>query len=142
MAVSEVAPGTGPTDPDPPTQSEPTLTDIMMAIQGVKDTYESEVNTVTMEVNLMRADLKKVTEKLTVGESQILGLQSVTKHLEDQVKKLTKQTTVLTARLEDQEGRARRNNIRILRVPKGAEGYSVDLFVEDLITNKLQPKRL
>ncbi|KAJ1214803.1 hypothetical protein NDU88_002414 [Pleurodeles waltl] len=78
MAASEVAPEPEPADPYPLPQSEPTLRDIIMAIQSVKDTLEPKVDIVALEVNLTRADPKKVTEKLTVTESQILGLQSVT----------------------------------------------------------------
>ncbi|KAJ1097892.1 hypothetical protein NDU88_003008 [Pleurodeles waltl] len=105
MAATEVSSGPGPACPDSPPHTEPTLRDIMMAIQIVKDTLEPKVDRVTLEVNRIRADLKKVTEKLTVAESQILGLQSVMKCQEEQVQNLTKQTTVLTARLEEQKGR-------------------------------------
>ncbi|KAJ1128063.1 hypothetical protein NDU88_006450 [Pleurodeles waltl] len=70
------------------------------------------------------------------------ALQYTSKRLEEHVQLLTKQQNILEARLEDQEGRARRNNIRVVGVPKGAEGPSVDLFLEDLILNKLRPKRL
>ncbi|KAJ1160924.1 hypothetical protein NDU88_001414 [Pleurodeles waltl] len=87
---------------------ERTMRDIMMAIQSIKDTLEPKVDTVTLEVNLIRAGLQKVTEKLTVAESHILGLQLVTKRLEEQVQSLMKRTKALTAHFEDQESRARR----------------------------------
>ncbi|KAJ1088841.1 hypothetical protein NDU88_001996 [Pleurodeles waltl] len=73
-AATEVSSGRQPACLDPPLHTEPTVRDIMTAIQSVKDTLEPKVDTVTLEVNLIRADFKKVTEKLT---DQISGLQSV-----------------------------------------------------------------
>ncbi|KAJ1194755.1 hypothetical protein NDU88_004041 [Pleurodeles waltl] len=75
--------------------------------------------------------------KVSTVESDIKALQTMSKKLEEQVQYLTKQTGVMAARLEDQEGQARRNNIRVVGVPKETEGPSVDLFLEDLISNTL-----
>ncbi|KAJ1132399.1 hypothetical protein NDU88_010713 [Pleurodeles waltl] len=61
------------------------------------------------------------------------------KKLEDQVQYLTKQQKQMAARLEDQEGRMRTNNIR---VEGPGEVPRVDLFLEDLIVNHLCPKQL
>ncbi|KAJ1204087.1 hypothetical protein NDU88_007868 [Pleurodeles waltl] len=85
---------------------------------------------------------KKSSDKISTAESDIKVLQTTSKKLEEQVKYLTKQNGVRATKLEDQEGRARTNNIRVIGVPEGTEGPSVDLFLEDLIANTLRPKHL
>lgn len=121
---------------------EPSLKDIMKAIREFRGTMEPKIDSVTEEVNLLRADFKKMSNKVSAAETEIGSLQSKTKRLEEQVAALTKRQVDIYARLEDQEGRARRNSLRIVGVPEGMEGPSVDLFVEDLVLNHLKPKRL
>ncbi|KAK1899514.1 LINE-1 retrotransposable element ORF1 protein [Dissostichus eleginoides] len=48
-----------------------------------------------------------------------------------------KQQRVLQNRLTDQEGRNRRNNIRIFGLTEGAEGTSATQFIERLLTTEL-----
>ncbi|KAJ1180536.1 hypothetical protein NDU88_005757 [Pleurodeles waltl] len=105
----------------------------MADISDLKQTLKPKLDTVTIDVSLLRADFKKMTEKVNRAETHIQALHSMCKRLEELVELLTKQQTVMEARLEDQEGRAGRNNIRVVGVPEGAEGPSVDLFLEDLI---------
>ncbi|KAJ1145730.1 hypothetical protein NDU88_012014 [Pleurodeles waltl] len=67
-------------------------------------------------------NLKKVTEKVTNAEMDTARLQSTSKSLEDQVQFLTAEHEKIMARLEDQEGRARRNNIRVVGDLEGTKG--------------------
>ncbi|KAJ1142285.1 hypothetical protein NDU88_008612 [Pleurodeles waltl] len=120
---------------------EPLLGTIMVAIQDLKNSLEPKLDAVTVDVKLLRADFCKMSEKVTSAELHINLLQSTSKKLEDQFQYLTKQQALMAARLEDLEGR-RRNNIQVVGVPEGAEGPSMDLFLEDLIVNTLCPKCL
>ncbi|KAJ1216326.1 hypothetical protein NDU88_003929 [Pleurodeles waltl] len=121
---------------------EPSLSAIMAAIHDLKGSLEPRLDAVVVDVTLLQADLKKVLEKVTTAETDIAHLQFTSKQLEDQVRFLTVEHKRLAARLEDQEGRVWRNNIRVTGVPEGVEGLSVELFMETLITDYLRPKRL
>ncbi|KAJ1204115.1 hypothetical protein NDU88_007896 [Pleurodeles waltl] len=125
---------------DPP--CEPSLSEVMAAIHDLKGYLEPRLNAVAVDVGLLRADLQKVSEKISTAETDIAHLQSTSKALEEQVQFLMAEHGRMAARLEDQVEWARRNNIRVIRVPEGAEGRSVKLFVETLITDDLHPKRL
>lgn len=114
----------------------------MSAIQALGMTLEAKIDKVSIEMTLLRADLNKTSERATQNETHIVELQKATKSLEERVQQLTHQQRQTTARLEDQEGRARRNNSRVVGVPEKMEGQSMDLFLEDLILNHLKPKRL
>ncbi|KAJ1134398.1 hypothetical protein NDU88_000850 [Pleurodeles waltl] len=95
----------------------------MDSIQALRNNIEPKIDAVTLEVNLLRADPHKVTDRVTTAEGQINGLQAVNKQIEKQVQDLTKKQAEVEAKLEDQEGRACCNNIRITGVPEGAEGH-------------------
>ncbi|KAJ1093560.1 hypothetical protein NDU88_006660 [Pleurodeles waltl] len=62
---------------------KPSLSAIMAAIQDLCGSLEPKLDTVTVDVNLLRTDLKKVTEKVTNAETDIARLQSTSKRLED-----------------------------------------------------------
>ena len=97
---------------------ELTLHDIMVAIKDVKGVLETKIDTTAIEVNLIRADLKKLNTRLHTAEETIQALTSQNKELAQQVKFLQTSSETMAARIEDQEGRSRRNNIRITGVPE------------------------
>ena len=82
-----------------------------------------------------------MNEKVKETEKDLKVLKSDATTLKLQIKDLQACTKELAARMEDQEGRSRRNNIRIVGVPEKAEGHTTDIFVEKLITEGLQPLR-
>ncbi|KAJ1106527.1 hypothetical protein NDU88_003928 [Pleurodeles waltl] len=125
-----------------PEVGEPSVSAIMVAISDLKSTLEPKLHSVMVDISFLRVDFKKMSDKVSTGESDIKALQTTSKKLEEQVQYLTKQCGVMAARLDDQEGRPRRNNIRVFGVPEGMEGPSVDLFLEHLIVNTLRPKHL
>ncbi|KAJ1175777.1 hypothetical protein NDU88_001062 [Pleurodeles waltl] len=62
---------------------------IMVAIQDLKISLEPKLDAVTIDVNLLRVDLQKMSEKVTSAESHINLLQSTSKKLEEQFQCLT-----------------------------------------------------
>ncbi|KAJ1106313.1 hypothetical protein NDU88_003714 [Pleurodeles waltl] len=56
----------------------------MAAIRNLKSTVEPEIDAITMDVAFLRADVKKISEKVAVVETHINVLQSTTKRLEGQ----------------------------------------------------------
>ncbi|KAJ1200905.1 hypothetical protein NDU88_004726 [Pleurodeles waltl] len=93
-------------------ESEHSLGELMAFIRDLKGTLEPKHDAVIVEVSLLRADLKKLSDKVTTVESNVAVLRFTNKQLEEQVQYLTKQIEMVTGKVEDQEGRALRNNIR------------------------------
>ncbi|KAJ1160907.1 hypothetical protein NDU88_001397 [Pleurodeles waltl] len=85
---------------------DPLLCKIMSDIQSLRGSLELKLDAVTVDINLLRADLQKVTDTVTTAETQTHGLQVATKRLEDQAKVITKQQSAVAAKLEYQEGQA------------------------------------
>ncbi|KAJ1176027.1 hypothetical protein NDU88_001311 [Pleurodeles waltl] len=70
-------------------------------------------------------------------EGSIVELQSEVGTLQSQVVQATSTVGRLEARLEDAEGKSRRNNVRFLGFPERAEGSAVESFVESWIKDVL-----
>ncbi|KAJ1125397.1 hypothetical protein NDU88_003829 [Pleurodeles waltl] len=105
---------------------------------GARVALEGKVSTVAVEVNLLRADLRKVSDKVKVAERSIVDLQTEVYTLRKQMAQVNTTVGTLEARLEDSEGISRRNNVRLLGFPERAEGSAVESFVEKWIRDILQ----
>ncbi|KAJ1117215.1 hypothetical protein NDU88_005415 [Pleurodeles waltl] len=55
---------------------EPSLVELIAAIQGSRVSLEGNAETVAVEVDLLWADLRKVSDKVKVAESSIVELQT------------------------------------------------------------------
>lgn len=90
------------------------------------------MDSVTAEVSLIRANLPKINARVKEVEETMINLKADTTILKKQVSDLQATSRTLEAKYDDYEGRSRRNNVRIIGVPKWAEGPAADLFMEDL----------
>ncbi|KAJ1136233.1 hypothetical protein NDU88_002650 [Pleurodeles waltl] len=118
---------------------EPSRAELMQAIQGSRQALESKIEMVAIEVNLLRTDLCKVSDKVCVAEGSIEQLQAEVVTLNRQVAAKEAHSGALEARVEDSEGRARSNNVRLLGFPEWAEGTRPEQFMEAWIRDTLKP---
>ncbi|KAJ1213702.1 hypothetical protein NDU88_001334 [Pleurodeles waltl] len=121
---------------------QPSIAELLAAIQGSWVALESKIETVAVEVNRLRADLRKVSDKVKVAEGSITELQSEVGMLRKQMVQATSTVGRLEPRLEDAEGRSQLNNVRLLGFPECAEGSATESFVENWIRDVLQPTGL
>ncbi|KAJ1091260.1 hypothetical protein NDU88_004387 [Pleurodeles waltl] len=83
---------------------EPLRAEILTAIQGSRVALEGKIETVAVEVNLLRADLRKVSDKVKVVEGSIVELQAEVGTLRKQMAQAGSTVGRLEARLEDAPG--------------------------------------
>ncbi|KAJ1105451.1 hypothetical protein NDU88_002857 [Pleurodeles waltl] len=88
----------------PLSAGEPSQAERLVAIQGYLVALEGKIDTVAVEVNLLRADLRKVSDKVKAAEGSIAELQSVVGTLWTQMAQATSTVGRLGAQLEDEEG--------------------------------------
>ncbi|KAJ1105911.1 hypothetical protein NDU88_003314 [Pleurodeles waltl] len=112
--------------------------EILAAIQGSRVALEGNIETVAVKVNLLRADLRKVSDKVKVAKGSIVELQVEVGTLRKQMAQAGSTVGRLEVQLEDAEGRSRRNNMRLLGFPERSEGSMVGTFVENWIRDVLQ----
>ncbi|KAJ1083707.1 hypothetical protein NDU88_003862 [Pleurodeles waltl] len=104
---------------------EPSRALILAALQGLLVALEGKIETAAVEVNLLWADLRKVSDKVKVEEGSIVELGALHK----QMVQTTSTVGRLQARLEDAEGSSRWNNIGFLGFPERAEGSAAETSV-------------
>lgn len=114
----------------------------MEAIAEIKTSLEHKMDSISIEMNLIRADLTKTNEKIKHLDIQTSSLTDVVTQLQREVTDLKTSHMITERKLDDYDGRLRRNNLRILGVPENAEGLTPDLFKQKLILNHLKPKGL
>ncbi|KAJ1084842.1 hypothetical protein NDU88_004988 [Pleurodeles waltl] len=68
--------GSGDDMRPPANPEEPSCAEHFAAIQGSRVALEDKIETVALEVNLLRADLQKVSDKDKVAEDAIVELQT------------------------------------------------------------------
>lgn len=123
----------GDTDIIPPTPQTAQVDKLDLILKEIRDTrsaLETQIRTLSVGLNLLQADHKKLAEKV---KSQKMALDDLipqqtihSSQLEDMQRKIT----ALQERIDGAEGRSRRNNVRILRIPEKSEGNNATGFVE------------
>ncbi|KAJ1197569.1 hypothetical protein NDU88_001426 [Pleurodeles waltl] len=111
-----------------PTVEEPSQAKLLAAIQGFKVVLEGKIETMALEVNLLRADLRNVSDKVKVVEGSIVKLQTEVGALRNQMVQVTSTVGMLEARLEDSEGRSRQNYVHLLGFPERVKGATAEVF--------------
>ena len=83
---------------------QPSLAEIMLAIQGVQGALEAKMDTMAVDVNLLRADLRQMRDKVSENKVAIVDLQNENAGLKTRVQALEKTTMEHSTKLEDLEG--------------------------------------
>ncbi len=90
------------------------------------------------QLNEIITELVNVNQKIAEAETRIGKVEDRIQNVEQVMSKMIKVISQQENKLLDQEGRSRRENIRIYNVPEGAEGASMTLFMEKLLRDELE----
>lgn len=87
----------------------------------------------------IKEELNKSNKRIEEAENRIDEAETRIQNTEEVLEEMLQLTEQIEARLNDQEGRARRSNIRIYGVPEKAEENSSDMisFLEDFLKSTL-----
>ncbi len=107
------------------------LTKVLEEIRDFRKDTKQQLNEIITE-------LTSVNQKIAEAESRIGKVEDRVQNVEQVMSKMIKVMSQQENKLLDQEGRSRRENIRIYNVPERAEGASMMLFVEKLLRDELE----
>lgn len=120
------------------TNSPPTWAkDLTTSVQGGLDNISSRLSNMEQTLAAVRAEVKDFKEALSSLGETVSAHDSRIDSLEAALKGLEKANATMQLKIEDLEGRSRRNNIRIIGIPEGAEGTRPTDFVADLLPKLL-----
>ncbi|KAJ1181713.1 hypothetical protein NDU88_006915 [Pleurodeles waltl] len=112
---------------------KPTGAQILAAIEASGQVVQKQIATMTVDVNLLRADLWVMAERLVATEQQVTCIQTDTDMLKATVAILEAKTRKLEGQAEDAEGRARRCKLQVVGFLEGAEGKAPEAFLEEWV---------
>ncbi|KAL7872495.1 hypothetical protein SRHO_G00074780 [Serrasalmus rhombeus] len=86
----------------------------------------------------IKSELTNINHKIAEAETRIEKTESRVQNVEQVLDKLIKVVTQQENKLLDQEGRSRRENLRIYNVTEGEEGSSMVEFIESFLRQTLE----
>lgn len=96
----------------------------MQAITGCQSTLSNKIDTLQLEICLIRKEFDKVRHCLTEAEHQLGDTEDMVRDHSAHLKTLQVKVKHLKSRTEDAENRNRRNNLRIIGLPEGSDTQS------------------
>lgn len=81
----------------------------------------------------IKQELHRTNNRLDEAEDRIKEAETALQATITQLKRLSQRQASMEAKLIDQEGRARRDNIRFYGIPEEAEGNNISAFLENLL---------
>lgn len=103
---------------------------ILAATVASKTSLMAKIDYVAIDVGLIPQDLDKFRARISEVEDRVSGVEDL---IRSDHRTLQLQVRALQERAIDTENRLRRNNIRILGLPKRAEGSRPTVFTEKLL---------
>ena len=109
---------------------------ILTAIQDTKAALEAKIDTVALDVGVLRVEHGKLADRVREVESVTTKWSPELVEIQQNIRALSDNVEVLQRRAEEAEGRSRRNNVRFMGFAEGSETPDADLFLENwLATN-------
>lgn len=120
-------------------QADATMANLQTILQELRE-FRRENSDTLREI---RGDIMATNNRIDEAETRIFETEERVQGLEEAMGELLKLQAKLEDKLTDQEGRARRDNIRIHGIEEGSENGSASMmvFVENLFKEKLELPR-
>ncbi|KAJ1208126.1 hypothetical protein NDU88_003515 [Pleurodeles waltl] len=110
---------------------------ILATIEASSANFQAKIDSVSMDVNLLHADLHKVAKSLLETEQYDTKLQEEVQALQTKVTTLTAQMYGLEMRAEDSGGHSQRCNLQFVGFSEGAKRTTPELFLEQWLRKTL-----
>ncbi|XP_068111018.1 uncharacterized protein [Hyperolius riggenbachi] len=120
----------------------PNTAELMEAIQNCQAALTSKIDTIEAGFSLLRHDVSKLRDRTKELEARTSTAEDTLQHHRVVVPGALQRLTQLESRAEDAENRNRRNNLRIVGIPEGAEGSDAVSFLEELLQQLLPDAKL
>lgn len=127
--------------PTLPTTQVDKLDLILAELRSTCTALEAQIGTISIGLDLLKADHKNLAEKVKSHRLALDDLVQQTEHTTC-LEQMQKQINGLQERADDAEGRASRNNVRILGIPEKSEGKNPTEFVEQWLRRHITTEGL
>uniref|UniRef100_A0AAX7T8R9 L1 transposable element RRM domain-containing protein n=1 Tax=Astatotilapia calliptera TaxID=8154 RepID=A0AAX7T8R9_ASTCA len=122
----------------PANSDMPSTLDLLNAIRLFKQEFHTEMGGIMSAIGAVQVDIQKCGGRIDEAEKRISNAEDEITLLKNDMESLERQAKFLSKKVEDLEGRSRRNNIRILGIPEKEEGTDPRSFMEKFISDTLK----
>lgn len=120
--------------------SEPSLASILASIKEFQEEVWADSQAAKSAAKKVQGGLRRLNKTCTDISDRVTMIEGCTEYLETEVTAVKKQSEANTAclgdimtKMEEQENRQRRNNLRLLGIPEGKEGEDPRRFIVKLL---------
>lgn len=106
---------------------------VLEAISSCQASLTSKIKEVKIDISLVRQDLQRLNDRVTEAETRLSTVEDSLPPLQTASDCLQLQVSQMLLKQDDMENRLRRCNIRLIGLPKGAEGSDPSDFLEQLL---------
>lgn len=117
--------------------SGPSNTEILNAIRSLKKDFGQQSADMLEAINGIKGDLLSQSRRIGETEERISHAEEDVTTLQQKVKQLEGTTEMLRNKIQDQEDRARRSNLRLIGLPEKTEGPDMCSFLENWLPKLL-----
>ncbi|XP_039454945.1 uncharacterized protein LOC120433173 [Oreochromis aureus] len=110
------------------------ITDVVGAI------VEGKMDVINNKLDVVQATLDGNTRRLDEAETRISKVEDIIADMETRLTRVESKICTFTNRLDDQEARSRRDNLRIFGVKEGVEGANAIAYFEKWLPSLLNMK--
>ncbi|XP_078496525.1 taste receptor type 1 member 1-like [Lissotriton helveticus] len=103
---------------------------ILKEIRDSRAAMEMQMGTLTTNLSLLKTDHGKLADKVKDQGATLADLAPTVAEHSDSIQQIQRQVKTLMERVEDAEGRNRRNNLRVIGLPERSEGPHATEFME------------
>ncbi|KAJ1159119.1 hypothetical protein NDU88_011789 [Pleurodeles waltl] len=118
----------------PPTDNAPPQDKLDLILQQIVESrlaIEQQMGAPITDVSFLKDEHCKLAGRVKTNETTLAVLECTNEVHATKINNLTRQVELLQERAEDDEGRACRNNTRILGVLEGTEGQLPTQYIEN-----------
>ncbi|KAJ1146948.1 hypothetical protein NDU88_013200 [Pleurodeles waltl] len=118
------------------------FTKVLQAVLDTKTSLERKIDSVVLEVNLLRTDQRKLSERVATTETTLETAQSAIIEMKAQIQCMENNIASLQRRAEDDESRSRRNNVRFMGVPEQLVLLNAEHYLEQRLKDTVLPQTI
>lgn len=111
--------------------------DIMEALRKMHAEFSKKFQDVMTGISGIQTEIQNQNARITEAEERIGKTEDDVNAINTTIKMLQEKRDKLEAKVEDQENRARRNNLRLIGLPEKAEGGDMCAFLEGWLPGAL-----
>ncbi|RVE70636.1 hypothetical protein OJAV_G00066540 [Oryzias javanicus] len=116
--------------------------EILSIVTSMKADFSTRLNKLLTAVEDIKKELSDCAERVTVAEVRISNTEDDISALRAKVSAMEAKGKALEEKVLDLESRSRRNNLRLVNLPEGAEGQDPCLFLEKWLPEALGTEKL